>query len=145
MFMKTTVGPIQLWNRKTTVKLKFWFDVVVLFHSYITANIYPGRRWHFSNVTSTTLWPCSSFSLDFTHKHDTHLCPFSKSKFNLYEASSLTASTLLHRLVLFIVCFITSMSVGYSTNLDRKGWPGSEIKMYYGCLWWKKHIYPVTY
>ena len=32
----------------------------------------------------------------------THLRPFSKSKFNLYEALSLTASTLLHRLVLSI-------------------------------------------
>ena len=32
----------------------------------------------------------------------THLCPFSKSKFNLYQAKSLTASTLLHRLVLFL-------------------------------------------
>ena len=32
----------------------------------------------------------------------THLCPFSKSKFNLYEAQSLTASTLLHWLVLSI-------------------------------------------
>ena len=32
----------------------------------------------------------------------THLCPFSKSKLNLYEAWSLTASILLHRLVLSI-------------------------------------------
>ena len=32
----------------------------------------------------------------------TPLCPFSKSKFNLYEALSLTMSTLLHRLVLSI-------------------------------------------
>ena len=32
----------------------------------------------------------------------THLCPFGKSKFNLYKAQSLTASTLLHRLVQFI-------------------------------------------
>ena len=31
-----------------------------------------------------------------------HICPFSKSKFNLYEAKSLTVSTLLHRLVLSI-------------------------------------------
>ena len=33
----------------------------------------------------------------------THLCPFSKSKLNLYEEWSLTAPTLLHRLVLSIV------------------------------------------
>jgi len=32
----------------------------------------------------------------------THLCPFSKSKFNLYKPLSLTASTLLHRLVMSI-------------------------------------------
>ena len=31
-----------------------------------------------------------------------HLCPFIKIKFNLYEAKRLTASTLLHRQVLFI-------------------------------------------
>ena len=34
--------------------------------------------------------------------YPTHLCPFSKSKFNLFEAQSLTASTLLHQLVLSI-------------------------------------------
>ena len=32
----------------------------------------------------------------------THICPFSKSKFNLYEEKSLTESTLLHRLFLSI-------------------------------------------
>ena len=37
----------------------------------------------------------------------------------------LTASTLLHRLVLLIACLINPMSVRYSTNWDRKGWPGS--------------------
>ena len=58
-----------------------------------------------------------------------HLWPFSKSKFNL----SLTASTLLHRLVLQSVCFIYPMTGRYSTNWDRKSWPGSEIQMYYGC------------
>ena len=45
----------------------------------------------------------------------THLCPFSKSKLNL------TASTLLHRLVLLSVCFIYPMSGRQSTNWDRKG------------------------
>ena len=25
--------------------------------------------------------------------------------------------------------------VRYSTNWDRKGWPGLEIQMYYGCPW----------
>ena len=37
---------------------------------------------------------------------------------------------------LLVVCFINPMSARYSTNWDRKGWPGSEIKMYYGCLWY---------
>ena len=32
--------------------------------------------------------------------------------------------------VLLIVCFINPMSVRYNRNWDRKGWPGSEIKMY---------------
>ena len=42
-------------------------------------------------------------------------------------------STLLHQLVLLIVCFIYPMSGRYSTKWDWKGWPSSE--MYYGCLW----------
>ena len=46
---------------------------------------------------------------------------------------SLTASTLLHPLVILSVCFIYTMSGCYSTNWDRKGWLGSEIQMYYGC------------
>ena len=46
---------------------------------------------------------------------------------------SLTASTLLQRLVLLSDCFIYPMSGRYSTNWDQKGWPGSEIQMYYGC------------
>ena len=33
------------------------------------------------------------------------------------------------------VCFICPMSRRYSTNWDRKGWPGSEIQMYYCCPW----------
>ena len=32
-------------------------------------------------------------------------------------------------------CFVYPMSGRYSTNWDRKGWPGSEIQMYYGCPW----------
>ena len=31
------------------------------------------------------------------------------------------------------VYFIYPMSGRYSSNWDRKGWPGSEIQMYYGC------------
>ena len=54
----------------------------------------------------------------------THLWPFSKSKFNLKSDQLL---------VLFGVCFIYPMSRRYSTNWDRKNWPGSEIQMYYGC------------
>ena len=48
------------------------------------------------------------------------------------NSTSLTASTLLHQLVLLSVCFIYPMSGRYSTNWDRIGWPGSEIQMYYG-------------
>ena len=40
---------------------------------------------------------------------------------------------LLHQLVLLNVCFIYPMSGQYSTNWDRKGCPGAEIQMYYGC------------
>ena len=52
------------------------------------------------------------------YKRVTHLWPFSKSKFNL------APSTLLHRLVILSVFFIYPMSGRYSTNWDRKGWPG---------------------
>ena len=48
---------------------------------------------------------------------------------------SQTMSTLLHWLVLLSVCLIYPMSGRYSTNWDRKGWPGSEIQMYYSCPW----------
>ena len=40
---------------------------------------------------------------------------------------SLTASTLLHWLVLLSVCFIYPMSGKYSKNWDWKDWPSSEI------------------
>ena len=47
----------------------------------------------------------------------------------------LTASTLLHRIVLLSVCLIYPMSGRYSSHWERKGWPGSEeIQMYYDCL-----------
>ena len=54
-------------------------------------------------------------------------------KVNLTQ--SLTASTLLHRLVLLSVCFIYPKSRRYSTNWDWKCWPGSEIQMY-SCSPW---------
>ena len=40
----------------------------------------------------------------------------------------------MHRLVRLSVC-IYIMSGRYSTIWDQKGWPGSEIQMYYGCPW----------
>ena len=49
----------------------------------------------------------------------THLCPFSKSKFNLYEALSLTASTLLRRLVLSIELGTVQTGTGM-VDLARK-------------------------
>ena len=97
-----------------------WTKSVIMF-SFLT---FGGRNrlfWfpHFENCLEDYL--ASSRTLD----------PDSKSKFNL----GLTTSTLLHRLVLLSVCFIYPMSGRYNTNWDRKGWPGSEIQMYYGCPW----------
>ena len=60
--------------------------------------------------------------------------PLVKVNRHLYEALSLTASTLLHRLVLLSVRFVNPKSGRYSTNWDRKGWPGSYIQMFYGCI-----------
>ena len=54
---------------------------------------------------------------------------FSKCKFYLKSDHV----NLLHRLALLSVCFIYPMSGRYSTIRDQKGWPGSEIQMYYGC------------
>ena len=34
-----------------------------------------------------------------------------------------------------LVAAASSVCVRYNTNWDRKGWPGSEIQMYYGCPW----------
>ena len=42
----------------------------------------------------------------------THLCHFSKTKLNLYEAWSLTASTLLHRVVLSIELGTVQTGIG---------------------------------
>ena len=60
-----------------------------------------------------------------------HLWPCSKSKFNLKaDRVNLVAPSII---VLLSVCLIYPMSGRYSTNLDRKSWPGSEIQMYYYC------------
>ena len=57
-----------------------------------------------------------------------HICPFSKSKFNLYEAKSLTVSTLLHRLVLTIELGTVQTGTG---KVD----PARKFQMYFnGCL-----------
>ena len=65
-------------------------------------------------------------------KHDTwctHRWLFSKSKFNLKSdrVNLVTPASPIECLLLF--------PGRYSTNWDRKGWPGSEIQMYYGCPW----------
>ena len=66
----------------------------------------------------------------------THLCPFSKSKSApICSIKSDRVNLVAPASQLLIVCFINPMFVRYSTNWDRKGWPGSEIKMYHGCLW----------
>ena len=54
--------------------------------------------------------------------------PFSKSKLNLYEA--LTSDR-----VNLVAPASPVHRARYSTNWDRKGWPGKEIQMYYGCPW----------
>ena len=60
-----------------------------------------------------------------------------------FLVSSLTASTLLHRLVLLSVCVIYPMFGCYSTNWDRKSWPGSKNQMYNSCPWndYQKSLY----
>ena len=62
----------------------------------------------------------------------THPWPFSKSKFNLKSDRVNLVAPASHGLVLLSVCLIYPMSGRYSTNWDRKGWPGSEIQMYHG-------------
>ena len=68
-----------------------------------------------------------------------HLWPFSKSKFNLKSdrvirvapASPIEGLPYL------------PMSGRNSTNWDWKGWPGSEIQMYYSCPWMgSEHCFP---
>ena len=61
----------------------------------------------------------------------THLWPFSKSKFHLKsDRVNLVAPASPIECLLYL-----PMSGWYCTNWDRKGWPGSEIQMYYGCPW----------
>ena len=62
--------------------------------------------------------------------HITHLCPFSKSKFNpptwsikSDRVNHVAPASPVHR-------------ARYSTNCDRKGWPGSKIPMYYDWPWY---------
>ena len=70
--------------------------------------------------TAMTLQPRNSFSFHFTHKNEKKRTP--APLVNVY-------STWPRHLV-------TPASPGrYSTNWDRKGWPGSEIQMYHGCPW----------
>ena len=60
---------------------------------------------------------------------NTHLWLFSKRKFNLKSDRVNLAAPASH-----IECLLfCPMSGRYSTNWDLKGWPGSEIQMYYGC------------
>ena len=58
-----------------------------------------------------------------------HLRPFSKIKFNLKSdrVNLVAPASLVERLLIY------PMSGRYSTNWDQKGWPGSEIQLYYGC------------
>ena len=55
--------------------------------------------------------------------------PFSKKKINLKsDRVNLVAPASP------IECLLSLPNVRrYSTNWDRKGWPGSEIQIYYGC------------
>ena len=63
------------------------------------------------------------------YSHVTHPWTFSKSKFNLKS----DCINLVVPASPISVCFIYPMSGRYSTNWDRKGWPGSEIQMHYDC------------
>ena len=58
-----------------------------------------------------------------------HPWPSSKSKF-IQKSDRVNLVPTASR-----VCFIYPMSGRYSTKWDRKGWPDSEIQMYYGCPW----------
>ena len=59
--------------------------------------------------------------------------PFSKSKFNLKsDRVNLVAPANSIELA-GAIWFIYLMSRQYSTKWDRKGWPDSEIQMFYGC------------
>ena len=73
-------------------------------------------------------------SCNYKQLYHGHPWPVGKSKFNL---KSDRVNLVAPALVLLSVCFIYPMSGRYSTNWDRKGWPGSEIQMYYGCPWYR--------
>ena len=66
----------------------------------------------------TVSWACS-----------THLFPFSKSKFNLAIWNIKSDH------VNLVAPASPVYRARYSTNWDRKSWPGSEIQMNYSCPW----------
>ena len=77
------------------------------------------------------------------HNMVTQICPSSKSKFNLYEAWSLTASTLLHQLVLSIELGTVQTGTGkvdparspiYNVTLERVVWSSMNSKITYAFL-----------
>ena len=74
----------------------------------------------------------------FLHKH---LCPFSKSKFNLKsDRVNLVAPASPIECLLYIP---NVWAIQY--KLGRKGWPGSEIQMTYGCPWHKNSLRPIFF
>ena len=76
----------------------------------------------------------------------TQLWPFSKSKFNLKSGRvNLVSPASPFECLLYLPTRPTSGR--YSTKWERKGWPGSEIQMYYDCpcpvphYWYKRFLY----
>ena len=67
-----------------------------------------------------------------------HLWSFSKSKFNL---KSDRVNLVAPASPIDCLLYLPNVRAIYSTNWDQKGWPGSEIQMYYkGCPCFETHL-----
>ena len=108
----------QYWSEKKRKRLQIVFNIKLYLISKAknVLGLYQDRQ--------------DSLSKELHEFFCTHLWPFRKSKLNLM-------SDRINRVApgspLLSVCLIYPMFGRYSTNWDRKDWPGSEIQMYYGC------------
>ena len=121
----TKRNPSHVYQINNVEKISYFFLAWKVFFLLQKSVINCKRESSIENYQFLKLKTWISYSFCITQSFQrTHLWPFSKSKFNLKSdrVNLVALASPVHR-------------ARYSTNWDRKGWPGSEIQMYYGCPW----------